>query len=232
MLTLDAVAQINRWRTRSVTEKSALALGMLGLALGLPPLPTAPLIIALMAAAAILGAGVPVRLWAAACAGPLGFLAMGLLPLAFDDPALAAGMAMRSFAAVTCLVFLGLTTPAPDIVRALRKIGLPVEIADIALLTYRLLFLFSDTAMSMHRAQAARLGTVGLRRRLRSLGLLLANLLPRAFARAARMDMGLQARGWRGEMPVLTALHPVSRLGLASVAILEIGVALVGVRLS
>jgi cobalt/nickel transport system permease protein len=39
---------------------------------------------------------------------------------------------------------------------------------------------------------------------LRSLGLLLASLLPRALDRARRLETGLAARGWDGEMRVLS----------------------------
>jgi len=80
-----------------------------------------------------------------------------------------------------------LTTPATDLIGGLGRLGLPAEITEIALLMYRFLFLLGDTAMAMDAAQAARLGHVGARRRLRSLGLLIANLLPRSLDRARRV---------------------------------------------
>jgi len=226
---LDSVAQVNQWRTKSLIEKSILALGMVVLVLALSPFPTAVMVFIVMVTATLWGAKVPVRLWLTGIAAPLGFLAAGIVPVAFDSPALALGIAMRSIASVSCLVFLAMTTPATDVVRGLRRIGLPSEVSDIALLVYRLLFLFADTASAMNSAQAARLGTVGARRRLNSLGLLLANLLPRAFARAHRMEVGLMARGWHGEMRVLSPSYPVSWPGLVAVLVVEFGVAVIGV---
>ena len=232
MSTLDIIAQTNRWRTRSLTEKMFLALGMLCLDMILPPLPCAVLIGIVMVGATLVGARVPLKSWVAGMAAPLGFLLTGLLPIAFNDPALATGLAVRSVAAVCCLLFLSMTTPATDIIRGLRRCGTPAEVADVALLIYRLLFLFADTAQTMNAAQAARLGTVGARRRLRSLGLLLANLLPRAFARAHRMETGLLARGWHGEMQVLSVAHPISPLGLTGVVLVQVSIACAGMLVS
>jgi len=114
----------------------------------------------------------------------------------------------------------------------LRRLGVSAEVAEVALLIYRLLFLFTDTARAMSAAQAARLGGVGVRRRLRSLGMLLANLLPRAFARARRMEVGLLARGWHGEMRVLAASYPVSFQGMAGVILVESAIACIGIATS
>lgn len=240
MTPIDRVAHLNRWRHRSLTEKASLALGMLLLALILPPFPAAPLIAAIMAAAAMLGARVPPKVWLACVLAPAGFLATGVLPLLVqvDQGGLslaphglpqAAALAARSLAGVTCLLFLALTTPVTDLMSGLRRLGLPAELADVGLLMYRFVFLLADTAAAMHAAQAARLGHAGWRRRLRSLGRLIANLLPRALDRARRMEVGLAARGWTGAMPVLSVRPRVSPTGLATVIAVLVGVAAAGV---
>ena len=77
----------------------------------------------------------------------------------------------------------------------MRRSALPSEIAEMALLMYRFLFLLTDTAEAMNAAQTARLGHSTYRRHMRSLSLLIANLMPRAFARARRPGGG--ARGAR-----------------------------------
>lgn len=232
MSPIDRVAQLNRWRHKSLTEKALLALGMLMLSITVPPYPAALLISVIMTAAALLGAKVPVRIWAACAFAPTGFLLVGafslLVQVDADGFALApngeiaaAKLVLRSFAGVTCLLFLALTTPTSDLIGGLRRLGLPAEITEIALLMYRFLFLLSDAAMTMNAAQAARLGHVGAKRRLRSLGILIANLLPRAFDRARRLEMGLAARGWEGEMRVLAHHDAVSTLGLTLVLVTE-----------
>ena len=240
MPAIDRVAHLNRWRHRSLTEKATLALGMLLLAIALPPGPGAPMVAAVMIAAALAGARVPPRVWLACAAAPLGFLLVGAVSLAVQVDAgglglapggltAAAGLVARSFAALTCLLFLALTTPATDLIAGLRRVGLPGEIAEIALLMYRFLFLVGDTAMAMDAAQAARLGHAGARRRLRSLGLLIANLLPRALGQARRLEIGLAARGWNGEMRVLPEHAEISKPALALVLLVEAATAAIGI---
>lgn len=243
MSPIDRAAHLNRWRCRSLTEKAVLALGMLLLATLLPPYPVAGVVAAVMTAAALLGARVPVRVWLACAVGPLGFLLAGVvslvvqvdsggLGLAPGGLAAAAGLAARSLAGLTCLLFLALTTPATDLMAGLRRLGLPAEITEVALLMYRFLFLLAETAMTMDAAQAARLGHVGARRHLSSLGVLIANLLPRALDRARRLEVGLAARGWEGEMRVLTRRPTVSMPGLALVLAVEASTAALGVWMS
>lgn len=243
MSPVDRVAHLNRWRHRPLAEKATLALGMLLLAVILPPYPAAGVVAAVMTVAALAGARVPAGVWLACAAGPAGFLLVGAvsllvrvdaggLGLAPGGGVAAAGLVARSMAGVTCLLFLALTTPATDLIAGLRRLGVPAEITEVALLMYRFLFLLGDTAMAMDAAQAARLGHVGARRRLRSLGVLIANLLPRALDRARRLEVGLAARGWDGEMRVLSNPARLSAPGLAVVVVLEVGTAVLGVMLS
>jgi cobalt/nickel transport system permease protein len=239
MPAIDRVAHLNRWRNRSVTEKATLAFGMLTLALALPPGAGAPTVAAVMIMAALAGARVPPGVWLACAAAPMGFLLVGTVSLAVQLDAgglsLAPGgltasaqLSARSFAALTCLLFLALTTPVTDLIAGLRRVGLPSEITETALLMYRFLFLLGDTATAMNSAQAARLGHTGARRRLRSLGLLTGNLLPRAFDRARRLEIGLAARGWEGEMRVLSTKTKISAPGLALVLLVESATAAIG----
>jgi cobalt/nickel transport system permease protein len=243
MSPVDRAAHLNRWRHGSLTEKAALALGMLLLAIVLPPGPAAPMVAVVMTTAALAGARVPAKIWLACAAAPLGFLLAGAVSLAVQIDAhgvsLAPGgfmasarLVARSFAALTCLLFLALTTPATDLIAGLRRLGLPAEISEIALLMYRFLFLLGDTAMAMDSAQAARLGHVGAKRRLRSLGLLIANLLPRALDRARRLEVGLAARGWDGEMRVLSKRAKISAPALAVVLLVEVLTATIGIYLA
>ncbi|MDR3440680.1 cobalt ECF transporter T component CbiQ [Telmatospirillum sp.] len=239
MSPIDRVAHLNRWRSRPLSEKALLTFGMLLLDVTLPPYPTALTVAIVMTLAALAGARVPIRVWLACAAAPTGFLLAGTLSLLLQvdghglslapgGPAAAAGLACRSEAGLACLLFLSLTTPASDLVAGLRRLGVPAEITEMALLTYRFLFLLADTAAAMNAAQAARLGHVGVRRRLRSLGGLIANLLPRALDRARRLEIGLAARGWNGELRVLSRSAPRSLPGLATVLLIETATATIG----
>ena len=54
--------------------------------------------------------------------------------------------------------------------------------------------------------------------------MVIANLLPRAMARARRMETGLAARGWQGGMRVLTQRRPVSVGMVVLVLVLQVAV--------
>lgn len=243
MLIADRTANLNRWRRKSLAEKATLALGMLLLTILLPPFPAAPLVTAIMTGVALVGARVPTRVWLAFAAGPLGFMFAGAamltmqvdtngFALAPNGLATAAEVTVRALAGLTCLLFLVLTTPVTDLVAGMRRLGLPSEVTEVALLTYRFLFLLVDTAMAMDAAQAARLGHNGFRRRLRSLGVLAANLLPRALDRARRLETGLAARGWEGEMRVLPQQEKPSVYRMTVILAVEAATAAAGVILS
>ncbi len=241
MTPIDRIAHTNRWRGRSLLEKTVLALGLMTLALALPPWPTGLAVLMVAAAATILGAGVPARTWGLILLTPLGFVLTGAVTLLIEigphGLALAPGgveaaakLTLRSTAALAALLTLTLTTPATDLVAGARRLGLPAEIVELALLTYRFLLLLADTAQAMHAAQEARLGHVGALRRIRSLGILAANLLPRALDRARRLEIALAARGWTGgSLDVLSPRRPVSPGGLAAIGATLAAVALTGV---
>lgn len=239
MTPADRLAHTSRWRHRSLTEKAALSLGLLALALTLPPWPGGAAVLAAGSALALLGARVPPGAWVALAAPPLGFALVGAAGLAVElgpdglAPARDGGRAalellLRASAALSALLLLAVTTPATDLVRGLRRLGLSAELADLALAVYRFIFVLADTAQAMHAAQAARLGHAGWVRQARALGLLAASLLPRALDRARRMEVGLAARGYDGSLPSLAAERPVSAGGLATVAGVLAAVAMVG----
>lgn len=232
MISSDRLAHTSRWRTRSLAEKSLLSLGLLSLALALPPWPGSVLVLA-AAVTAALAAGTPAGALARLAAGPLAFILTGaatlLVQVDADGIALSATgslqaglLVLRAGAAVAALLLLTVTTPASDLVQALRRLGLPAEVAEVALTTYRLLFVLQDTAAAIHASQQARLGTTGWRRRIHSTGLLIAALLPRALDRARRLEIGLAARGFDGSLRTLSPARPTSPRALAAIAALLI----------
>ena len=238
MSPIDREAHLNRWRHKPLAEKAILAFGMIVLALALKPI-AAVLVASAMTAATLVGARVSPKLWLGYMAAPLGFLAVGVVTLALridaHGLALAPGgfaeagvLVAHSIAGLTCMMFLALTTPASDLVGGLGRLGLPSEIVDIALLTYRFVFILGDSAAAMNAAQAARLGHTTARRRVTSAGLIAANLLPRALDRARRMEIALASRGWRGEMRVLADRPPATAAGLAAIGATLGAIALIG----
>ncbi|CAA7615442.1 Cobalt transport protein CbiQ [Candidatus Terasakiella magnetica] len=242
-ITIDRLAQASPWRKRAVLEKAALALGLLAVALVVPPWPGALLVLAVTWGLALGLAGISWREWGGLNAAPMGFILTGAVALAVewgaDGPTLAAdhgaaalAVVLRASASVSCLLLLAATTPTPDVVAGLRRLGLSSEIADLALLTWRFLFLLQDGAAAIRIAQDSRLGWLGWRRSIHSLGLLIAMLLPRAMERARRLEIGLAARGYDGTLPVLHRAAPASLRVLAAVAVLDLAVAGVSLWLS
>jgi len=240
---IDTSAYLNRWRKKSLAEKLLLAFGMLLIAISVPSWQAALLVAALMIGATLFGARVAFPLWWKTMSVPIGFLFVGLLTLIFQVQPwsvsiaphgleLAGRVGARAFAGLTCLLFLALTTPAADLVAGLRRIGVPAEIAEMTLLMYGFVFLLIDTAETMNSAQAARLGHINYRRRMKSLGLLIANLMPRVLTRARALEIGLAARGWHGELRVLSPVRGASPLGLGVILALEVVVLLIGLRMS
>lgn len=221
MIAIDRIAHLNRWRSRSLAEKALLAIGMLLLTLTFPSYPVTAIVVVVMMAATLVGARVPVRIWLACAVAPVGFLFFsaaflavqvdaGGVMLTSESVSVALKMLARALAGLSCFLFLALTTPTTDLLVGLRRLGIPRDVVEIALLMYRFIFLLADSARNMGLAQAARLGHSTKRRRLRSLGLLVANLLPRAMDRGRRLETGLAARGWTGEMRVLSRAVPFS----------------------
>lgn len=105
---------------------------------------------------------------------------------------------VRSLAAVSCLLFLVLTTPFAEIMQLLRKIGCPTMITEILLVMYRCIFSFWMSAEQQWIAIQAR----GGERRFRSMGFLIANLFQKTLIRYRQLSLGLAARGFTGEIRV------------------------------
>ncbi len=246
---IDLCANTNRWSRQHPLQKLLLAGGGLLLSLLLPPLAAGPIILAGMVSLALLGAKVPARVYCGFLGVAAAFALAGAVPLAFGTRWGASGLKLafspqgadtaihvllRAWAAVSCLLFLAMTTPLATLVSQLRRLKVPGAIIELMLVIYRLLWLLSDVFHRMWVAQAARLGYTGLRRSMRSTGMLAACLLGRIMDRASRLETGLAARGYQGDLNVLAEDRPLSwgwiALTLASqVSLVVVSLFLVGV---
>lgn len=233
MRSIDRCAQTNRWRRWPTAEKLVFALGMMAVALFATSWTIELIVIAIMLGVAHFGAGIALRdLWHAALV-PLGFIALSTLAQAVtlggqggigiapsDTLAHALFTGVRSTACVMALLFLALTTPLTSILAVFRRLGLSKDLADIALLMFRLIWLLLDCLDAGRRSQTARHGHEGWRRTVKSNGMLLASLLPRALGRAERLNAGLAARGFDGDLRFISIEHPINRMRLLGVLLL------------
>jgi cobalt/nickel transport system permease protein len=215
-------------------EKSALSLGMLVAAMALPPWPGGLVVLTMMLTATLGVARVPVRTYFRLAAVPLTFLVAGVVPLlvsvefggvwlislswATGGGELVLRVTLRSLAALSCLLFLSMTTPVPQVLRVLRNLRIPAVLTEVSLLVYRDVWVFVDTVRAIRAAQSARLGYRDLRTSYRSLGMLMATLFGQALQRARIMERGLQARNWQGEIRVLDEGAAATPLGFGVVA--------------
>lgn len=242
MLRIEHLAYTSRWTRRHPAEKVVLGFGLLLLSLVLPPLPGAPLVLGAAVGAAVWGARTPAAEYARVMAPPVAFLAAGALALAVSlrldgegpwlsfsaaGAAVAAETSLRALAATASLLLIILTTPIAEVLGLLRRAGLPASIVDMMLLIYRFVAIALDVAATGRRAQEARLGYDGLRRSIRSTGLLAASLLPRVLDRATRMQHGLAARGYAGELRVLAPARALSVRFVALALLSQAAIALV-----
>ncbi|SMF28977.1 cobalt/nickel transport system permease protein [Tistlia consotensis] len=232
MRLIDRHAQTSRYRHLPAAEKLIAATGAMAVALTAESFLVEAAVLAAAVALLTLGARVgPRDLWRAARV-PVGFVLAGSLaqatslslhgglpslawPVGSLEPA--AFVALRSLACIAALLGLALTTPLADLLHLLRRGGLGRELGDIAFLMLRIIWVTLDCLTEGLRSQANRLGFVGYRRSLRSLGLLLAALLPRTLGRARRLETGLAARGYDGALCFLRQEQPVSALRLGMI---------------
>lgn len=91
----------------------------------------------------------------------------------------------RAVGAVSCLYFLSLTTPVPEVLSVLRRLRMPGVLLDLAILIYRYIFILQTACRGMRDAAASRLGYDGLARSLRTTGMVYGRVLAKSF-RAGR----------------------------------------------
>ncbi len=111
---------------------------------------------------------------------------------------------LRSITALAGLLLFMLTTPLSEMVYLLRLCRFPSVFIDLTSLTYRFLFGFADAIVSIRTAQVSRLGNNGFFTSLRSLNLLISSLFHRVLTQNTLLSHALSARGYTGELRVLS----------------------------
>ena len=240
---LNDIAFTNRWRHRNPWEKVLFGGGFLLVAMLVPPLPWCLAIAAIVTLAATAGARIPLRSWLTVLAIPVSFAVMTAIGIAVEagGPAshlllrvdwnavpLAAGLLVRSVAAVCCLAFIGWTTPLMELIPVFGKAGIPPVLVDLALTIYRFLFVMATTLSEMRRAQSWRMGNATYQTRLRALSMLAGGLFVRCVDRVRRLEEGMEARGYEGRLWVLGAERGLSPVVAGGIVALQASVFILG----
>lgn len=249
MLYLDYLAYHNRFAAVSVAEKLLLGGGALMIAVTFAQTVTQILIMLVMNGV-ILASGTPpgylARLWLA----PAGFLAASLLAVFFsvsstpfpayssfqigawyigitgDNLVMAYTLALRSLAAVSCLLMLATTTPVAYAVALLSRFAVLRPFVEITLLTYRFIFVVLSTAGQIYTAQQSRLGYSSWRRSLSSISVLAACLGRKSFLTARDLFTALTARNYQDRLVFRYPSQNIHSIRLAFIAVILAALAL------
>ncbi|GAX35732.1 cobalt ECF transporter T component CbiQ [Nodularia sp. NIES-3585] len=108
----------------------------------------------------------------------------------------------RAIASLSCLYFVMLTIPFTELLQTLRRFGFPVLLTDILLLMYRFIFVLLNTASQVWTAQQSRGGYRTFKIGIKSLSLLIGQLLRRTLENYQQVSLSLASRGFNGEFKV------------------------------
>lgn len=106
----------------------------------------------------------------------------------------------RSWCLTSCMYFILLTLPFGEVIAVLQKCKCPSLLTDLLLLMYRFIFILTATAKELITAQKSRFGYLNWRRGIYSLSLAIAQLLIRTLENYRQISLGLQSRGFKGEL--------------------------------
>ena len=110
---------------------------------------------------------------------------------------------MTALSSVSCLYFLSVTTPMQDLIMVLRKCKVPWLIIEITVLMYRFIFVIGDMTSATILAQNCRLGNIGIKNKIKDMGLMLSTVFVRSFNKANRLFEAMEARSYDGQIKVL-----------------------------
>ena len=121
-------------------------------------------------------------------------------------------VALKSWLSMQAAIVLASSTSFPDLLQAMRAVGIPRLLVAMFGLMWRYLFVLVDEALRLMRARAARSGQSEQRRtrrggslvwRARVTGGMAGNLFLRAFERSERIYVAMLSRGYEGEVRAL-----------------------------
>jgi cobalt/nickel transport system permease protein len=188
----------------AVHRAPALAklLGTFGIVLGIACIPTSHAVWALapltLVVAVALASCIPASALLLRLVLVLPFvLSLGLLAL-FQHEGLRvfSAVVLKSTACVAALQLLTQTTPVHDLLRALRRLGVPATLLDTVGMLHRYLHVLADESLRMRRARAARTWRTERWVAWRNLSSVIAVSFIRSVARAERIAAGMRARAW------------------------------------
>lgn len=227
MLLIDKYAYINRLKQIHPFEKMTLALCLLLFSLLVKDKLVSLIIFTVMSALTIFAAKIPFFYYLKLLLLPGFFLLSGTLSILVSftssDAHLSAvlwstqfgmwqifisasnvetviSLIFVVFSSISCLYFLTLTTSVQAILQIFRKLKVPSLLIEITEITYRFIFVFLETTLTIYQAQNSRLGYRTAKRWLHSLSLLISALFISVFQRAKELTIAMDSRGYTGNI--------------------------------
>ena len=105
---------------------------------------------------------------------------------------------------VSLIIFLSMTTPVNALLNASLWFNMPKIWVEIAVITYRYVFVLFEDAITIRDAQKVRLGYSNLSRGIRSFGELTGSIFIRAYDQSLATYEAMQLRGYSGTAKTFT----------------------------
>ncbi|MBI5195027.1 MAG: cobalt ECF transporter T component CbiQ [Nitrospirae bacterium] len=129
-------------------------------------------------------------------------------------------IASRIIGGVSLVVTLGFATPFTEIMAGLSWLRIPKQFIEIMMFAYRYIFVFLEEGLTIYNAQKNRLGYAGIRKGMKSFGVLAGSLVIRGFDQSQKTSEAMIQRGYTGDMPLLKN-YPL-RFGELAIAVVFI----------
>ena len=108
----------------------------------------------------------------------------------------------RTLASTSCMYFILLTVPFTETLQVLRQLRFPPLLTELLLLMYRFIFSLLAIADELWVAQNSRCGYRTWKLGMRSLSILIGQLLQRTLVNYRQVSLSLASRGFNGELRV------------------------------
>ena len=108
----------------------------------------------------------------------------------------------RSISCLTCVYFLMLTTPFNQLIQVFKKLHIPDNVIEIAMLIYRFIFIFLEEVHEIYKSQEMKMGYMGMKNSYNSLGLLVNMLYKRMMKRYEDMSISLDMKLFDGKFHI------------------------------
>jgi cobalt/nickel transport system permease protein len=159
--------------------------------------------------AAIVAARVPLAAALQRAAAVLPFtLVFAAISVAAGEPMRAAVLIGKSYLSALAVLWLVSTTPLPELLRGLERMGVPRYLLTVVQFLYRYLFVISEEAQHMRAAALAKSGSMGRvmfrRSRFGAAAGALGVLFARSYGHAEGIHQAMLARGFEGRFRTLS----------------------------